>query len=76
MRIIRRIISRPNSRLTWRKSPSIIIAPQGYHDFIGFEVSKTLLERAFLKTYGVPLKDVAIDRRSFAGELTGIRLRA
>ena len=34
-------------------------APQGYHDFIGFEVSKPLLERAFLKTYGVPLKDVA-----------------
>jgi hypothetical protein len=34
-------------------------ASQGYHDFIGFEVSKPLLERAFLKTYGVPLKDVA-----------------
>jgi len=34
-------------------------APQGYHDFIGFEVSKPLLERAFLKTYGVPLRDVA-----------------
>jgi len=34
-------------------------APEGYHDFIGFEVSKPLLERAFLKTYGVPLKDVA-----------------
>jgi hypothetical protein len=34
-------------------------APEGYHDFIGFEVSKPLLERAFLKTYGVPLRDVA-----------------
>jgi hypothetical protein len=34
-------------------------ASQGYHDFIGFEVSKPLLERAFLNTYGVPLKDVA-----------------
>jgi len=34
-------------------------APQGYHDFIGFEVSKPLLERAFLKTYGIALKDVA-----------------
>jgi hypothetical protein len=33
-------------------------APQGYHDFIGFEISKPLLERAFLKTYGVALKDV------------------
>ncbi len=29
-----------------------------YHDFIGFEVSKPLLERAFLETYGVPLFDV------------------
>src|SRR5256885_17143697 len=29
-----------------------------YHDFIGFEVSKPVLERAFLKTYGVELKDI------------------
>jgi hypothetical protein len=29
-----------------------------YHDFIGFEVSKPVLERAFLKTYGIELKDV------------------
>jgi hypothetical protein len=29
-----------------------------YHDFIGFQVSKPLLERAFLKTYGVELKDI------------------
>jgi hypothetical protein len=29
-----------------------------YHDFIGFEISKPVLERAFLKTYGVPLTDV------------------
>ena len=29
-----------------------------YHDFIGFEVSKPLLERAFQDTYGVPLSDV------------------
>jgi hypothetical protein len=29
-----------------------------YHDFIGFEVSKDLLNRAFLKTYGLELKDV------------------
>jgi hypothetical protein len=33
-------------------------APEGYHDFIGFEISKPLLERAFLKTYGLPLTDV------------------
>ena len=29
-----------------------------YHDFIGFEVSKDLLDRAFLKTYGLKLDDV------------------
>jgi len=29
-----------------------------YHDFIGFQVSKPVLERAFLKTYGVKLGDV------------------
>jgi len=34
-------------------------APESYHDFIGFEVSKPLLERAFEATYGVPLKDIS-----------------
>src|SRR5260221_4838150 len=29
-----------------------------YHDFIGFEISKSVLERAFQDTYGVPLSDV------------------
>ncbi len=29
-----------------------------YHDFIGFNVSKPLLERAFLQTYGMKLDDV------------------
>jgi hypothetical protein len=29
-----------------------------YHDFIGFQVAKPLLERAFLKTYGIKLADV------------------
>ena len=33
-------------------------APESYHDFIGFKVSKELLERAFLETYGIELKDV------------------
>ncbi|MEO8027452.1 MAG: zinc dependent phospholipase C family protein [Bryobacteraceae bacterium] len=33
-------------------------APEGYHDFIGFHVSKELLERAFENTYGVEMKDV------------------
>jgi hypothetical protein len=33
-------------------------APKAYHDFIGFEVSKELLDRAFQKTYGLTLKDL------------------
>jgi hypothetical protein len=33
-------------------------APKAYHDFIGFKVSKELLERAFKDTYGIELKDV------------------
>jgi len=33
-------------------------ASQQYHDFIGFEVSKPLLERVFPMVYGVELKDV------------------
>lgn len=33
-------------------------APEQYHKFIGFEVSKPVLERAFLDTYGIELKDV------------------
>jgi hypothetical protein len=32
-----------------------------YHDFIGFEVAAPLLERAFLKIYGVSLADVLGD---------------
>ena len=31
---------------------------QAYHDFIGFKVSKPMLERAFLKTYGLEMKDL------------------
>ena len=33
-------------------------APKAYHDFIGFQVSKDLLDRAFEKTYGLHLKDL------------------
>jgi hypothetical protein len=29
-----------------------------FHDFIGFEVSKSVLERAFQDTYGIPLSEV------------------
>ena len=35
-------------------------APDSYHDFIGFEVSRAVLERAFLETYGLELKDVLV----------------
>ncbi len=34
---------------------------QAYHDFIGFRVSKDLLERAFLKTYGIEMKGLFLD---------------
>jgi len=33
-------------------------APESYHDFIGFQVSKPLLERTFLAVYGLDLKDI------------------
>ena len=33
-------------------------APQAYHDFIGFDVSTPVLERAFRSTYGVELTEV------------------
>jgi hypothetical protein len=35
-----------------------VYAPTDYHDFIGFKVSKPLLERAFKETYGLDLGDV------------------
>jgi hypothetical protein len=35
--------------------------PEAYHDFIGFEVSKPVLDRAFQDTYGMDLKDVFAD---------------
>jgi hypothetical protein len=33
-------------------------ATQAYHDYIGFEVSRPVLERAFLKTYGCDINTV------------------
>ena len=33
-------------------------APQAYHDMIGFAVSKDLLNRAFVRTYDLELKDI------------------
>jgi len=32
--------------------------PESYHSLIGFEVAKPLLERAFLETYGLEMKEV------------------
>ena len=34
---------------------------QAFHDFIGFEVSKPLLEKAVLATYGLPLESVFLN---------------
>lgn len=36
-------------------------APDGYHDFIGFEVAPRVLEQAFLETYGLELKSVLVN---------------
>ena len=36
-------------------------APDSYHDFIGFKVSKPVLQRAFQDTYSLQLKDVFKD---------------
>lgn len=36
-------------------------APENYHDFIGFKVSKSVLERAFQATYGLEMKDFFTD---------------
>ena len=36
-------------------------APEAYHDFIGFQVAKPLLDRAFFDTYCLHLKDVFRD---------------
>ena len=33
-------------------------APDGYHDFIGFEVSQPVLNQAFRETYGLEMKDI------------------
>ena len=36
-------------------------APDGYHDFIGFEVARRVLDQAFRETYGLELKSVLAD---------------
>ena len=37
-----------------------LYAPDAYHDFIGFEVSQSLLERTFQDTYGIEFKDLFV----------------
>jgi hypothetical protein len=36
-------------------------APDSYHDFIGFEVSRPVLDQAFRETYGLELRDVLLN---------------
>lgn len=42
-------------------------ASQSFHDFIGFEVSQRLLERAFLETYGMELRVLLPDEERAVG---------
>jgi len=35
--------------------------PEAYHDFIGFNISRPVLERAFLETYGLRLQEIIPD---------------
>ena len=35
--------------------------PEAYHDFVGFEVSKDVLHRAFVATYGLELDDLFVN---------------
>ena len=44
--------------MTWPRWRSNRYTSDRYHDFIGFEVSKSLLERAFQETYNIKLSDV------------------
>jgi hypothetical protein len=36
-------------------------APKKYNDYIGFKISRPVLERAFLKTYGLDINDIFTD---------------
>jgi zinc dependent phospholipase C len=36
-------------------------APDGYHDFIGFEVARRVLDQAFRETYGLELQTVLVN---------------
>jgi hypothetical protein len=38
-------------------------APDSYHDFIGFEVSRPVLDQAFRETYGLELKEILVNEQ-------------
>jgi hypothetical protein len=42
-------------------------ASKAYHDFIGFELSKELMERTFFKVYGLEMKELFINFRVAVG---------
>ena len=50
-----------SSRSTSSRSRPHAYAPEAYHSFIGFQVAKPLLERAFSETYGIEMKDVFLN---------------
>lgn len=42
-------------------------APKAFHQFIGFEIAKPLLERTFLEIYGVEMGDLFLDQSLAVG---------
>ena len=50
-----KLTCRPSSVSTSLEVTQQRYAPEAFHDFIGFQVSKPVLERAFQDTYGLPL---------------------
>jgi len=44
-------------------------APTAFHEFVGFEIARPLLERAFEKTYGLPFDSVFADLDISIGSL-------
>jgi hypothetical protein len=74
-----RLRKKYGDRITWEESPwahsltefgfdtlEVVdrhVAPQKYHDAIGFQVPRSLLERAFQRTYGLELKNQTLSVR-------------
>lgn len=57
-RTIPKPISKPSLASTFCRWLAATTHQEAYHDFIGFQVSKDLLDRTFQKTYGLTLKDL------------------